>query len=305
MIGRLAALAALGGMGYAGWRVLGAQATPPRDLRGEVVVITGASAGIGRAAARAFAQAGASLVLVARRADKLDELAVELAAFDVQVLPCPADALSASERARVVEAALERFGRVDVLVNNAGLSMGGPLVEQDLQAITRMVDLNLTAVIHLTQLVLPGMIERGSGQIVNVSSVAGYVLGAGTSTYAGTKAGVNGFGEALRRDLRGTGVAVTTFAPGWVQTEMTEGIDPEDLRRAGIGGVLFPMYSAQAIGEAIVEATQRRRARVMMGGPGFRAGALTQTYSPEVMDAVQVVYRRLFSSLDDVTRTMG
>ena len=189
-------------------------------LDGRVALVTGASAGLGARFARVLADAGASLVLVARRADRLAELADDLP----DALAVPADLADPEQRAAAVDAALERHGRVDVLVNNAGVSDGPQRAEtEDPADFALAVEVNLTATFHLCRLVVPGMIERGGGSIVNVTSVHGLVASAPNrqAGYVASKTGLVGLTKELACQWATAGVRVNALAPGYFATDLT------------------------------------------------------------------------------------
>ncbi|MBV8950960.1 MAG: SDR family oxidoreductase, partial [Actinobacteria bacterium] len=182
-------------------------------------LVTGASSGIGAELARLAARDGYDLLLVARRGDRLAALADDLSrAHGVDARVTTAD-LATREGVRAVERALSG-APVEVLVNNAGFGGRGRFaVERDLAADLAMVELNVTSLVHLTGLVLPGMVQRGSGGVLNVASTAGYAPGPLQAVYYATKAFVKSFSEALTEECRGTGVRVTALCPGPVDTE--------------------------------------------------------------------------------------
>jgi len=184
----------------------------------KVILITGASSGIGAALARRFARDRATLVLVARRQDRLASLADELmhhtAAFTIA-----ADLAADGAPARVIAEANRLAGRIDVLVNNAGVGEYGEFRRQDPAALDRMMRLNTTAVVQLTRAALPAMIERRSGAILNIASTAAFQPTPYMAVYGGTKSFVRNFSLALWCELRDTGVTVTCVCPGPVRTE--------------------------------------------------------------------------------------
>jgi short-subunit dehydrogenase len=277
-------------------------------LQDKVVIVTGASAGIGRATVRVLAAQGAKVVLAARREAALNTVKEEIAAtrHGPAALVVPADITDEAARQQLIERTLAAFGRVDVLVNNAGLSMGGPLDEQDSDTLLKMLDLNFTAAIRLTQIVLPHMLAQNSGHIVNISSVAGYALAMGQSAYAGTKAGLNGFSHALRRDLLRTNVNVSIIAPGWTYTDMMGELDLDAMREVGL---LWPPFlildTAEVVAKAITDAVRYNRAEVMLGGVGFKMIALLHRLSPRLSDLAQQIYFRNHKRYMDVIRTLG
>jgi NADP-dependent 3-hydroxy acid dehydrogenase YdfG len=195
------------------------------NLNGKIVFITGASSGIGRATARAFAEQGARLLLCARRIDRLTELARELAALpadpdiftfrlDVQ------DPLAVNETLANLPA---EWREIDILVNNAGLSRGlVKLQEDDPQNWEEMIDTNIKGLLYVTRAIVPGMIERGRGHVINMGSTAGHQTYANGAVYCATKAAERAISEGLRIDLIGQPVRCTSIDPGMVETEFAQ-----------------------------------------------------------------------------------
>ncbi|HLI12800.1 MAG TPA: SDR family oxidoreductase [Alphaproteobacteria bacterium] len=189
------------------------------------VLITGATAGIGAACARRFVAPGAHLVLTGRRAERLDETKrrLEAAGKDVKVHTLALDMRDRRAVERMIETLPSEFGEIDVLVNNAGLALGlEPAHRVALDDWEAMVDTNIKGLICCTRAVLPGMVERNRGHIVNLGSVAGTYPYPGGNVYGGTKAFVHQFSLALRSDLLGTNVRVTCIEPGMVETEFAQ-----------------------------------------------------------------------------------
>jgi len=187
-----------------------------RDLAGRTALVTGASHGLGSYIARALAAERMNLVLAARSAAELDALAAELRKTGVQALPVPIDLADRSELPRLVTAAYNRFGAVDVLVNNAGVFLPKALHHQDASELEHHVRVNLLAPLILTALVLPGMLERKRGHIVNLGSLAGRSPLGYVEPYAATKAGLIAFSGSLRASYHGTGVSASAITPGFV-----------------------------------------------------------------------------------------
>ena len=185
----------------------------------DTVFVTGASSGFGDAVARRFATAGARIIAAARRADRLKDLAAELGP---RVLPVTLDVRDRSAVAETVAALPQEFARVDVLVNNAGLALGlNPAQAADLDDWDQMIDTNCKGLVYCTRAILPGMVARRRGHVINLGSVAGNYPYPGGNVYGGTKAFVRQFSLNLRSDLHGTGVRVTCVEPGMADTEFS------------------------------------------------------------------------------------
>jgi NADP-dependent 3-hydroxy acid dehydrogenase YdfG len=183
------------------------------------VLVTGASSGIGRSCAVAFAEAGARLVLLARRRERLEEVA---AGLDAEAHLVEVDVRDPTAVDAAVAGLPGAFAEVDVLVNNAGLAAGfGPLHEGDPEDWDRMLDTNVRGLLRVTRAVVPGMVERGRGHVVNIGSIAGRETYPGGAVYCASKAAVDRITAGLRMDLLGTGVRVSTVDPGMVETEFS------------------------------------------------------------------------------------
>jgi NADP-dependent 3-hydroxy acid dehydrogenase YdfG len=197
------------------------------DLSDKVVAITGASSGIGEATARACAAAGASVALAARRSERIEALAGELASGGSRAVAIPADVGEESQARAFVERTHAELGRLDVLVNNAGVMLLGPITGAPTEEWRRMIHVNVFGVLYCTHAALPLMRAQGSGHVVNVSSVAGRVARAGSGVYNLTKWGVGAFSESLRQECVGAGIRVTLVEPGAVATELRSHNRPE------------------------------------------------------------------------------
>lgn len=225
----------------------------PGPARNPTALVTGATSGIGLAIAHELAGRGHDLVIVARRPEELDRIAAELATrHSVRVHPIALD-LSAPDAADRLSATLpDDYRPIDVLVNNAGFAQFGPFVDADPEAESAMLQLNVLALTRLTRLLLPGMVERGAGRILNVASTAAFLPGPGMAVYYATKAYVLSFSEALAEEIRGTGATVTVLCPGPTRTgfqaraEMEESrlvkgkriMDPKTVARIGVDAAL-------------------------------------------------------------------
>ena len=219
------------------------------SIQNKVVMITGASSGIGEACARRLARHGAKLVLAARRTDRLARWAVELGE---STLWAATDVTRLEELEALATAARERFGRIDVLINNAGIMPISMLAQGCVDDWNRMIDVNIKGVLYGIHAVLGGMLAQGSGHIINISSVAGLTVGPGSAVYSGTKFAVRAISEGLRQECAGK-VRVTTICPGLVTSELTQSITiPAFKERAQ--KLYEGAISADAIADAVVYA---------------------------------------------------
>ena len=187
----------------------------------QVVIITGASSGIGAATARRLARDHVRLTLAARREDRLREVSREVERLGSEALIVPADVTSGADIRRMLQSTLDRWGRVDVLVNNAGISFDEPVTGLESEKLQEEVRVNLIAPIECAQAVLPVMLRQRSGHIINVASIEALIATPGSSVYCATKFGLLGYSDSVRRRLRGTGIQVSTFCPGYTVSELT------------------------------------------------------------------------------------
>jgi len=251
-------------------------------LNGKVVLITGASRGIGEACARAFARRGARLILTARSVETLERIRREIDAAKVRALA--ADLERPEQVAELANRALECWGGVDVLVNNAGVGLYVPGWRADADLVRRMTQVNFFAPCQLIAGLAPAMRRRGEGVIVNVSSVAGKVPLPWLTLYSATKAAMNALSDGLRMELRGTGVRVVSVCPGYVRTDFAEhalgGRIPASLasrRRFAI--------TAQECAAAIVEGVEKEKRTVVTPRSGWVLVALARVL-PRAADAL-------------------
>ena len=228
-----------------------------RRLGGTVALVTGASSGIGQATAVELAREGASVALVGQRADRLTDLAAQITAAGGKALALPTDVTDASAVAEAVERTAEELGRLDILVNNAGVMLLGPTPGADLNDWRRMVDVNLTGLMHTTHAAIPHLLKaagdgpRQVADIVNISSLNGRTAFAMSAVYSATKFGVNGFTEALRQELTRQHVRVAVVEPGSVDTELRAQNSPaiQQMIAAGLGDI--ERLQSQDIADAI------------------------------------------------------
>ena len=247
------------------------------DLK--VVLITGASSGIGAAAAEACATAGFRVALAARRLDRLQQLAAKINRPEATLI-LPADLRDPAAIQRMTTETLKHFGRIDVLLANSGVGHSEAVVDLSEEHLLDQVEVNLLGVIRCARAVLPGMIERRSGHIITISSVAAEMASPRGAVYAATKGGVNAFSEGLRREVQSQGIQVTTVQPGFIRTEMTAQVN-------------YPMPPATVMGDLILQLIRRPRRRAVF--PRYYGGAIwLNRFCPSLIDlAIRQMLKRL------------
>ncbi len=272
----------------------------PIPLKDKVTLITGASSGFGAEAARLFAKEGAIVVLAARRMDRLSALAEEICKAGGQAFAIPLDVAEQSLIDAAIQTVLDRFGRIDILLNNAGmgrldwLETLDPATDIDMQ-----IDVNLRGVLQVTRAVLPSMLARRTGHVINMSSVAGLIAAPMYTIYAATKYGVRGFTDALRREVAPFGIRVSGLYPGPATTEfgMHSGNNP--LRR----NIKLPgwinMTSEYVARKTIAVARHPRRTLVIPWWFGPLVGI--DTLFPGLVDwIVKIAFVKRFHKLESV-----
>lgn len=198
------------------------------NIAGKVVVITGASSGLGEATARLLSAEGAAVVLGARRADRLQSLARELGKRGGKALAVITDVTRQEQVKKLVDAAVEAYGRIDVMINNAGLMPQAPLERLRIDEWDRTIDVNLKGVLYGIAAALPHMKQQKSGHFINVSSVAGHRVGPGFAVYAATKHAVRALSEGLRQEVKPYNIRTTVISPGAVATELPQSVSEPD-----------------------------------------------------------------------------
>lgn len=280
------ALAALGALGIA-W----AARRAAYSLRGRTVLITGGSRGLGLVLAREFAREGARLVLCARDADELEAARVELESSGAEVLTVCADVTLLSDIEAVRAATAERFGAIDVLVNNAGRIVVGPLDAMTDEDFERAMATHFWAPLRLTRAVLPEMRARGDGRVVNISSVGGLVSLPHMVPYCASKFALGGLSEGMRAELAGTGVKVTTVYPGLMRTGSARNATFKGQHRAEYAwfalsdALPFTSMSAERAAWRIVAACRRGDARLVLSLHA-KAAALAHGVFPSAVQGV-------------------
>ncbi|HYM60399.1 MAG TPA: SDR family oxidoreductase [Thermoanaerobaculia bacterium] len=228
------------------------------SLASLTVVITGASSGIGRATALEAAQRGANVVVAARRAEPLEAVAAECRSLGVRALAVVTDVARRNECLRLLETAERELGPVSVLINNAGFAIFDPLADADPRDLEAMMDVNYFGTVHCTQAALPGMLERKSGTIVNVASIAGIMGYAGMGGYGASKFAIIGFSEALRSEVMGRGIRVALVCPGTTETSFFATAERGKMPAASR---LIPGLAPERVARSICDAAEDGRYR--------------------------------------------
>lgn len=222
-------------------------------LAGKVALITGASSGIGEAAAVALAAAGADVAVSARRVDRLADLVNRIEDAGGKALALPGDVVDEAVATAAVEKTIAHFGRIDILVNSAGIIQAGGIENSDLDEYRRVIDVNLLATVYTSRAAIGPMRAQGSGDIINISSLAGRKVAAVFNAYSASKHAVNAMTDAMRQEVGGYGIRVCTLMPGATATEVAENISDPNFRKSmqahvGKEGVV----AASDVGDTIV-----------------------------------------------------
>lgn len=237
------------------------------DFKNKTVLITGASSGIGKDAAIEFAKLGANIILVARRKDKLEKVENELKKFHVSTLTIPCDVSKKDQVNQMSKLVLERFGSIDILVNNAGFAIYGSVLDLSIEDIESQMETNYLGMIYCIKNFLPSMLEKKSGHIVNVASVAASFGLPGIASYCASKFAMLGFSEGLKHELKGTGVGITVVSPIMVRTNFFDHPSFEKM----------PQYSptslsSKTVAKAILKAANSSRLEIIV--PSVVRGAV-------------------------------
>ncbi len=230
------------------------------DLTNKIVVITGASSGIGEASAIQFAKKGAHIVLVSRREEKLLEVKKKISKFNVKTLVCTCDVSQKSQVKQMSKNVLDTFGRIDVLVNNAGFVIYGKVNELTIEEIESQMYTNYLGMVYCTKNFLPVMLEQNFGHIVNVASVGASFGVPGIAAYCATKYAMLGFSEGLKHELHGTKVGVTVVSPIMVRTNLFEHSSFENFTKQATGISL----SSETVAKAVVKAANSTRLEIVV-----------------------------------------
>src|SRR5262245_34128588 len=265
---------------------------PALQMSGKIVVVTGASMGIGESVAREFAAHGASVVLVARNAQRLEAARARVGGNAIAV---PCDVTRCEELERVLATTLTRFGRIDVWVNNAGHGLMDSVAQMDLAECRRMFDTNLFAVIQAMQLVAPVMQKQGSGAIINISSVAGYIAVPYMAAYGATKRALNAITRGARMELEKSGVRVINVCPGYIATDFAmNAVKGKERYRLGVAARTG--ITPDQVARAVLRAYQKNKREIVVPWKDRIFIALYQL-APGIVEGMM---RRMLRPADEV-----
>ncbi len=252
-------------------------------VKGSVVLLTGASRGIGTFIADHLARAGADLALVARSPEELEATATEARGHGVRAIAIPADITKRADLKRIVARTEKELGPIDVLINNAGTDKVAHFATIDLDMIEDMFKLNVIATEMLTRLVVPGMIERKRGHIVNMSSLSGKVAAPYMTVYSSTKHALVGFSWSLRAELHPYGIGVSVICPGYVTTGLFMEWNP-----SGKAPAITKPVSGDEVAERTIDAIVNNKAEVIVGKGMTKVSDVTAAISPDLLMRIGV-----------------
>jgi len=265
------------------------------SLRDKVVVITGGTSGIGKACAETFGKAGARIVITGRNEDKLIKATTELEEKGVEVLSIMADVSIESDNQKLVDATMSKFGRIDILINNAGISMRALFNDLDLKVLKQVMDINFWGSVYATKYCLPQIIKN-KGSVIGISSIAGYRGLPARTGYSASKFAMQGFLEALRTELLKTGVHVLVACPGFTASNIRntalsadgsgQGESPRDEQK---------MMTAEEVSQHIYKATIKRKRDIVLTSQGKMTVFLNKWF-PSFMD--KMVYNHMAKEED-------
>jgi len=264
-------------------------------FKDKVVIITGATSGIGEACAEVFGRQGAKIVITGRNTQKLEQTALKLRSQDIEVLSILADAGSEADNQRMASETLAHYGRIDILINNAGISMRALFQDLDLEVFRKVMDTNFWGTVYATKFCLPAILES-RGSIIGISSINGYRGTPARTAYTASKYAMNGFFESLRTEVMKKGVHVLVVAPGFTSSNIrnsaltadgsSQGESPRDESK---------MMTSEEVAEHILKATLKRKRDIVLTSQG-RLAVFLNKWMPGILDGI--VYNQMAKEKD-------
>jgi hypothetical protein len=264
------------------------------DFKNKVVLITGASSGIGKQTAIEFAKLGSSIILVARRKNKLEQVENELKQFNVNTLVCVCDVSKKDQVDKLSKIVLQKFDSVDILVNNAGFAIYGLVSDLSINEIESQMETNYFGMIYCVKNFLPLMLKKKSGHIVNVASVGASFSVPGVSSYCATKFAMLGFSEGLKHELYGTGVGLTVVSPIMVRTPLFEHPSFTNFSKFSTGVSL----SSETVAKTIIKASNSSRLEIVVPSVARAAIWFKQTFPFLINPIIGRIFRKQLTKKD-------
>ena len=264
-------------------------------IKDKVVIITGATSGIGEACAQVFGRAGAKIVITGRNQDKLNKTQEKLNSENIEVLPVLADAASEADSKKLAEETISRFGKIDVLVNNAGISMRALFEDLDLEVFKKVMDTNFYGTVYATKYCLPEIL-KSKGSIIGISSINGYRGTPARTAYTASKYAMNGFFESLRTEVMNKGVHILVASPGFTASNIRNGaLTAEGKSQGESPRDESKMMSSEEVAQAILISTLKRKRDLVLTIQGKLAVFLNK-WIPSIMDGI--VYKEMAKEPD-------
>lgn len=286
---------------FTGWVWSRQKPKQPISLKNAVTIITGGASGIGKATAHAMARQGAIVIIADLEHQLTDELKQEFAPYATPIHFITCDITQAEHRQALVQEVMTQHESIDILINNAGMSVGGAFTNSSPDAIDKLIEINLLATIHLTHVVLKIMKKQNRGHIVNISSINAKLSPPGEAIYSASKAGLNAFSDSLRRELAQNDIHVSTVMPALTQTAMLNDLSEAELRQNQLLMPGVQLDTAKHVADAILSAIQYNKREVICGGHSMQW--LTQL-SPLRPSAVDWVFKYVINT-EKFMQTLG
>lgn len=268
----------------AGWMWHRQSRPQPTSVKNSVAIITGGASGIGKATAHKFAKQGAIVIIADFDFQLDDKLRREFTVYNTPIHFIPCDITVASQRDQFIDEVTNHYEQVDILINNAGISVGGAFADVSPDAINKVINVNLIGTMHLTQSILQIMIAQNHGHIVNISSVNAIMPPPGEAIYSATKGGLNAFSDSLRRELGNTDIHISVVMPALTKTAMLNHVTEDELRQNQLLMTGIELDTPETVADAILKAVQYNQREVICGGQSMGLLSRLAQLRPSAMD---------------------